>query len=162
MVVFFLFGWKFFLFLHIRKNLARKIYTRKIMIKRSFVFITFLLSAIIAYCAGNMPHIRHFSESDGLPQSMVTCVMQDSKGYIWISSWNGLTHYDGYTFTHYKARQGDNCPLPSNRITFIRETADGNILCKCPDGFFLFNEKEKRFIALPKKKQTRATAIAQR
>lgn len=152
MVVFFLFGWKFFLFLHIRKNLARKIYTRKIMIKRSFVFITFLLSAIIACCAGNMPHIRHFSESDGLPQSMVTCVMQDSKGYIWISSWNGLTHYDGYTFTHYKARQGDNCPLPSNRITFIRETADGNILCKCPDGFFLFNEKEKRFIALPKKK----------
>ncbi len=125
------------------------------MTKRTFAFITLLLYAIIAHCAGNMPHIKHFSESDGLPHSIVSCVMQDSKGYIWISSWNGLSRYNGYTFSHYKARQGDNCPLPNNRILVIRETADGNILCKCLDGFFLFNVKEKCFIALPKKKTDR-------
>ena len=96
--------------------------------------------------------IRHFTESDGLPQSLITCVMQDSKGYIWISSWNGLSRYDGYSFSNFKARQGDNCPLVTNRILFIREVAGGDILCKCPDGYYLFKTAAKRFVALKDKK----------
>lgn len=91
--------------------------------------------------------ITRFSESDGLPQSMVTCVIQDTKGYIWISSWNGLSRYDGYRFNHYKARQGDNCPLSTNRILKIRELPGGNILCKCVEGYFLFDTKQKTFSA---------------
>ena len=76
--------------------------------------------------------IRHFTESDGLPQSLITCVMQDSKGYIWISSWNGLSCYDGYSFSNFKARQGDNCPLVTNRILFIREVAGGDRITSSP------------------------------
>lgn len=102
--------------------------------------------------AGTTVSIRHFTENDGLPQSVVTCVMQDSKGYIWLSSWNGLSRYDGYSFTHFKARQGDGCPLTTSRILFIRETGNGNILCKCNDGFYLFDVSKKRFTALPGKK----------
>lgn len=96
--------------------------------------------------------IKHFTESDGLPQSLITCVTQDSKGYIWISSWNGLIRYDGYSFSNFKARQGDNCPLITNRIYFIRETKGGDILCKCPDGYYLFKTNEKKFVALKNKK----------
>lgn len=96
--------------------------------------------------------IQRFTESDGLPQSVVTCVLQDSKGYIWLSSWNGLSRYDGYSFTPFKARQGDNCPLKTNRILFISETKNGNILCKCKEGFYLFDTKTRKFVALPDKK----------
>lgn len=96
--------------------------------------------------------IKHFTENDGLPQSLITCVTQDSKGYIWISSWDGLSRYDGYTFENYKARQGDNCPLVTNRIFFIRETTGGNILCKCPDGYYLFETSKKKFVSLKGKK----------
>lgn len=97
-------------------------------------------------------HIQRFTESDGLPQSTITCVIQDSKGYIWISSWNGLSRFDGYSFQNFKARQGDNCPLTTNRIFFIRETTNGNILCKCPDGFYLFRVSEKRFVTIKGKR----------
>ena len=101
--------------------------------------------------AGNTEvQITHFSDKDGLPQSVFSGVLQDSKGYIYISSWNGLCRYDGYSFTHYKARQGDNSPLPSNRILSIGETKDGDILCKFHENkFFLFKCDEKRFVALP-------------
>lgn len=92
--------------------------------------------------------IEHFSESDGLPQSNVTCVIQDSKGLIWISSWNGLSRYNGYEFKNFKAKQGDNCPLTSNRILKIRETKNADIICKCENGYYLFKRKEKRFAAL--------------
>lgn len=96
--------------------------------------------------------INRFTESNGQPQDLVTCVTQDTKGYIWISSWNGLSRYDGYTFAHFKARQGDNCPMSTNRILYIRETQTGDMLCKCHDGFYLFKTKEKRFVAQRNKK----------
>lgn len=96
--------------------------------------------------------IQHFTESDGLPQGIVTCVTQDAKGYVWLSSWNGLSRYDGYTFTTFKARPGDNSPLATNRILFIREAAGGDILCKCANGYYLFKTAEKKFVALKDKK----------
>lgn len=118
--------------------------------KRAF-FLAFLF-LLISLASPAEVKIRHFAESDGLPQSNVTCVFQDFQGYIWISSWNGLARYDGSSFHHYKARQGDNCPMPSNKILFIREASGGDILCKCPSGFYLFRRKDKRFVALPQKK----------
>lgn len=111
-----------------------------------------MLLMLITTPAATTTHIQHFSESDGLPQSTVTCVMQDSRGYIWISSWNGLSRYDGYSFQNFKARQGDNCPLTTNRILFIREAKGGNILCKCPDGFYLFAVDKKKFVRIKGKK----------
>lgn len=114
-------------------------------------FITLILSLMLVDVNASTS-IKHFTESDGLPQSLITCVTQDSKGYIWISSWNGLSRYDGYSFSNFKARQGDNCPLITNRIYFIRETKGGDILCKCPDGYYLFKTNEKKFVALKNKK----------
>ena len=127
------------------------------MTKRNIIILLiFLITSTITAMGSNIPHIRHFCESDGLQQSIVECVIQDSKGYIWIGSWNGLSRYDGYSFRNFKTRQGDNCPLPSNRITFIRETANGNILCKCKDGFYIFDIHRERFTALPNKKSDSA------
>ena len=113
--------------------------------------ITLILSLVLVDMAASTS-IKHFTESDGLPQSLITCVTQDSKGYIWISSWNGLSRYDGYTFSNFKARKGDNCPLITNRIFFIRETTGGDILCKCPNGYYLFKTHEKKFVLLKGKK----------
>lgn len=118
-------------------------------------FIRFLALLLLYAVSGNAApdiQITHFTEDSGLPQSVVTCVMQDSKGYIWLSSWNGLSRYDGYTFIHFKARQGDGSPLTTSRILFIREMGSGNILCKCNDGFYLFDIAKKKFTALPGKK----------
>lgn len=123
------------------------------------MLLSFLLTLLTGISlAGNTEvQITHFSEKDGLPQSVFTGIIQDSKGYIWISSWNGLCRYDGYSFFHYKARQGDNCHLPNNRILSISETKDGNILCKFHENkFFLFKCNEKRFVALPDRVKSQA------
>lgn len=62
--------------------------------------------------------------------------------------------------SNFKARQGDNCPLITNRIYFIRETKGGDILCKCPDGYYLFKTNEKKFVALKTRRQTKVIAFA--
>ena len=78
---------------------------------------------------------------------MVTGILQDQKGFIWLSTWNGLDKFDGYNFKNYKAYSGDSCTLSNNRITYISESKYGNIWCLSYDGrSFLFDKEEERFI----------------
>ncbi|MFR5760127.1 MAG: two-component regulator propeller domain-containing protein [Bacteroides cellulosilyticus] len=44
---------------------------------------------------------------NGLAQRSVTNILQDSKGFIWFSTWNGLNKFDGYTFKNYKSISGE-------------------------------------------------------
>jgi ligand-binding sensor domain-containing protein len=44
---------------------------------------------------------RHINQSDGLLHTMVTSIVQDSKGFIWILTPNGLQRYDGSRFVNY-------------------------------------------------------------
>ena len=50
----------------------------------------------------NSINFRHITvEKDGLSESTVHNIFQDSRGYIWISTDNGLNKYDGHTMKSY-------------------------------------------------------------
>ncbi|MBR1462310.1 MAG: helix-turn-helix domain-containing protein [Prevotella sp.] len=113
-----------------------------------------LIIALIIGCnacflyAASMPktlHIQRFGESDGFSEALVSCIIQDSLGYIWLATWDGLRCYDGYRFQTFKAQPGDNCPLETNRISYIKEDADHNIICWSNDKFYLFNRRTRQF-----------------
>lgn len=89
--------------------------------------------------------ITHFTEEEGFPQCLVKNIIQDSIGYIWIASWDGLMRYDGYRFKTYKARQGDSCPLETNRIDNLRAMADGRLLCKSKGRLYTFSPRTGEF-----------------
>lgn len=44
---------------------------------------------------------QHLTVEDGLPQNLVDCMLQDSRGFLWMGTWNGLARYDGYDFEVY-------------------------------------------------------------
>lgn len=90
-------------------------------------------------------HIQHFSEANGFSEALVTSIIQDKQGYIWLGTWDGLRKYDGYNFTTYKARPGDNSPLETNRIYYIKENPDHTILCWSNSKFYCFNPKNGKF-----------------
>ena len=50
--------------------------------------------------------IRRYSQSDGLPQTQITALHQDSKGYLWIGTYEGLSRFDGYRFVNYGTKEG--------------------------------------------------------
>lgn len=77
--------------------------------------------------------IQRFSAYNGLAQRSVTNILQDSKGFIWFSTWNGLNKFDGYTFKNYKAFPGDGCTLTSNRLAKITQTQTCDIWCQTYD-----------------------------
>ncbi|MCQ2342537.1 MAG: response regulator [Paludibacteraceae bacterium] len=84
--------------------------------------------ALVAYASS--PYlIRHFSTEDGLSQSTVSCIMQDSQGYMWFGTWDGLNRFDGDRFVHYRSDSRDSLADHNNRIDAIWET-DGRIYVK--------------------------------
>jgi len=50
--------------------------------------------------------IRRYDVSDGLAHNTVTSIYQDKKGYLWFSTFEGLSRFDGYRFTNYDTRDG--------------------------------------------------------
>ena len=63
---------------------------------------------IVAFTIGQLCYsqsqisFRQLSVKDGLSQNSVVAVAQDSIGYLWIATQNGLNKYDGKAFTNYK------------------------------------------------------------
>lgn len=68
---------------------------------------------------------EHLSLEDGLSQSMVTSILQDRTGFLWIGTQDGLNRYDGYNFTVYKPDSTNPSSLSDRWITALAEDDDG-------------------------------------
>ncbi len=67
----------------------------------------------------------HLSLEDGLSQSTVISILQDSRGFMWFGTQDGLNRYDGYNFVVYRNDPNDLNSLGDNRIRAIVEDASG-------------------------------------
>jgi signal transduction histidine kinase/CheY-like chemotaxis protein/ligand-binding sensor domain-containing protein len=74
--------------------------------------------------------IRHFTVNNGLPVNAINSIAQDDSGYLYFSTYNGLTRFDGYDFHVFDS--GNTPELRTNRLAGILKTSDGTI--------WLFNE----------------------
>ena len=93
------------------------------------LFLLLFLGVRIDLCAQNY-NFEYFSNDDGLAQSQVSEIMQDSKGYLWIGTYGGLSRYNGHSFTNFSIDKG----LPGNIITSILETSKGELLVGTASG----------------------------
>lgn len=106
-----------------------------------------LLTIAINIAAQPICQVKHFSVSDGLAQGNVMSILQDQKGLVWFSTWNGLNKFDGYTFKTYKTSQESKYAFGSNRMGTISESKYGDIWCPTYDGqACLFDVETEKFI----------------
>ncbi|MDB4923294.1 MAG: Signal transduction histidine kinase [Mucilaginibacter sp.] len=88
----------------------------------------------------------HVGTSEGLSQINVNNIMQDSRGFMWIATRNGLNRYDGYQFITYRYDAKDTTSLSNNMITDIAEDKNGNIWLATQNGLNMYQRKTGRFI----------------
>jgi len=65
--------------------------------------------------------------STGMTQSNATCILQDSRGFIWFGTKDGLNRYDGYDYTVYRNQEKNPGSISNNFISTIVEDTKGDL-----------------------------------
>ncbi|CAL2088976.1 Two component regulator propeller [Tenacibaculum sp. 190524A02b] len=83
--------------------------------------LSFLLSFVAVCCIGSIFGqeliYKHYTIKNGLPHDITYQLIQDSKGYIWIGTDDGLAKFNGTEFTNYSYEDG----LTSNYVIDVIE-----------------------------------------
>src|SRR5689334_102517 len=88
---------------------------------RYIVGALFLLFAL--FCHAQKMAFQLYTVNDGLVANPIRRVIQDSKGFIWVATWEGLSKYDGHKFTNYTTENG----LSFNLVNDIYEAPHGKL-----------------------------------
>ena len=120
---------------------------------RLFFIITLFFHIGVTDIDGQYSPYTILNADDGLPSNYVYRIIQDKKGYIWISSLDGIARFDGYSVKSFNVPDG----LPNNDVFEIIEDFqgrlwlldDGNHMSYLRnDSIFTFNceQKNRNFI----------------
>ena len=89
-------------------------------------------------------NFKHYDISQGLSQNSVMALHQDSKGFIWIGTKNGLNRFDGTCFRNFLRgeKSGD---LQNSMIYSISEDSSGKIWVATDAGIEIYNPFTEKF-----------------
>ena len=90
-------------------------------------------------------NFTNYSINEGLSQSVVNCIFQDSKGYIWLGTQNGLDRFDGRDFKLFRFNPTDSNSISNNWIYAISEDTEGNLWIGTKGGLHKYFRTEDRF-----------------
>lgn len=96
--------------------------------------------------ASNDNHLDQISLNEGLSQSEVRAILQDSKGYLWFGTQDGLNRYDGYEIRQFHNDPFDKQTLPNGEITFLYEDSRQNVWVGTLQGICVYDRLHDRFI----------------
>ena len=113
-----------------------------------------LLSWLLSLCTAltGQTRIYKFDEIpaiENLSNSTMTCLLQDSYGYMWIGSYGGLTRFDGYNTKTYQFDPKDSTSLVDNKISAIKEDSYGNLWIATQVGICYYIRDQDRFRQYP-------------
>ena len=72
-------------------------------------------------------HFEPVRSENGSPPDVVTALLQDRQGFVWIGSREGLTLFDGYTFTSFVHDPSDPTSISDNAIRTLFEDSHGRL-----------------------------------
>lgn len=104
---------------------------------RTLKLLTPLIISLLSCLPAGAQHmqalLQHYSTDDGLPSNAISDIKQDAWGYLWLTTWNGLARFDGYTFKTYPTGAASGIPLLHNRIVGCQLDAEQNLWIRMYD-----------------------------
>ncbi|MCD4747478.1 MAG: histidine kinase [Bacteroidales bacterium] len=122
--------------------------TKNIKFIYLFILFYFLSNFQIELIAQQLDNIKinHFSSENvklekGLSQNWIYSIVQDSNGYMWFGTWDGLNKYDGYNFTIYNIENG----LSNQTINTLFEDSHGVLWIGTENGLNKLDRNSQTF-----------------
>ncbi len=86
--------------------------------------------------------LSHLSTENGLPSNAIAAITSDDYGYVWISTWNGVSRFDGFNFYNYKTGITSGIKGLHNRVDYLTTDQAQNVWMKMYDGrLFVINRQ---------------------
>src|SRR5437868_1832669 len=93
-----------------------------------------LLSTVVSTRGERLP-LKAYTTADGLAHNVINKIVRDSRGFLWFCTSEGLSRFDGYSFTNYGTAQG----LPHPSVNDLLETRSGDYWVATNGGLVRFN-----------------------
>jgi signal transduction histidine kinase/ligand-binding sensor domain-containing protein len=116
-------------------------------IKVSFILYCGFFTAAASFGQERNINFDRYSINEGLSNSYVNAVIQDSRGFVWIGTGNGLNRFDGITFKTYYYNPKDSSSLSGNDATFMAEDSTGRIWIMTNRNFCWYDRNTDCFIS---------------
>lgn len=113
-------------------------------IKLKYIWGILLLALHFVFVKGQPICVaRQYTVRDGLIQSNPAQILQSHNGFIWVSTWNGVSRFDGRDFETF---QFDS--LLNQHMQRLENTADGNLWMIAYDrhSLYLYDIRENKLI----------------
>ena len=75
----------------------------------------------VAFAQPSRRLFGHLGVNEGLLHNNVLSILQDSRGYLWIATYDGLNRYDGQNLRAFRHDKRDSSSLARNFVTFLCE-----------------------------------------
>ncbi|HPH45924.1 MAG TPA: two-component regulator propeller domain-containing protein [Chryseolinea sp.] len=119
-----------------------------------FTFLIFVVSLIGSPAFSQ--HItqdakfRRLAENVQLSNLNITTIAQDSKGFLWVGTLDGLNRFDGYDFKTYRSIENDSTSLVKDRVETIYEDSKGILwISTLNSGLQYYNRSADSFCRIP-------------
>ncbi|MDR0412482.1 MAG: response regulator [Dysgonamonadaceae bacterium] len=110
--------------------------------KRLVSVLTILLSITVS---GYAYYFRSYQVENGLAHNSVWAVMQDSRGFMWFGTNDGLNRFDGKTFKVFRHIENDTFSIGNNFIHCLKEDSQGRFFVGTKEGLYLYDSNSETF-----------------
>ena len=117
----------------------------------------FLLVTLITFCI-RANNLRQINNHDGLSNSSISCLYQDSERFLWIGTYDGLNMYDSRDIYIYKPNINEPYSLSSNVIRNIIETENAYLWVSTKNGINKLSKRSKQVELMASDIETAAIA----
>ena len=108
------------------------------------LLVVCMLPTVLLAQENSSEYKKHLTISDGLAHNGVTAILEDSRGFLWFGTYDGLNRYDGHDLKTFKNTTQKEL-FVSNRIRALAEDSEGNIWIGTDEGITLYNHSKSIF-----------------
>jgi ligand-binding sensor domain-containing protein/signal transduction histidine kinase len=105
------------------------------------------LAATKSLC-GQSYYFRHYQVEQGLSNNTVFCSAQDSRGFFWMGTKDGLNRFDGYSFKIFRNDPDDSSTIGDNFIRSLFISAGDTLYVGTRNGLYRYNALLENFSPL--------------
>lgn len=110
----------------------------------SLLLLIFTLCAAYPQEMANF-HFRKIQVNEGLSENTVFSILQDSKGFMWLGTKDGLNRYDGSGFRIFRHNTKEPKSLGNNFIRSIAEGSNNIFYIGTDEGVYVMNSINETF-----------------